>query len=144
MLDQAPANFNETAIQCKNQFLEEAKVVGFAKFIGTSKLVDSCISIIMASYQLHELVKKNHGKQLIHIDIPDDEGRGGDTLVPDHHPELLIYNCNQPTLTKNPGGLHVTNWFGNSRNYMQIMEFMRENNLTIDLSYIPRPASQFS
>lgn len=146
MLDQTPANFTETAIQYKNRKLDalneaSEKSNTFIKFINQlfqsilrSALVDMVFRLLISEYKLNELIGKNKGNKLIHINVENNHGAGGDHLVPEHHPQLLIDSINDGgMLTFNPGGEHVTHWFTNNDSYNDIMYFMKKHKLITNM-----------
>lgn len=149
MIDQAPANFHEVAkreftkfIQVKKNSIKDHNSLQYKALeqLETSKTVSDVAKAIMMGFDAAEDIKKNQGNNLIHINLPTLEGVGGDQLVPEHHPELMIDSfAMKPDklykLSVNEGGIHVVDWFSDPDSYKTILQFLQKTNLAPDVSY---------
>ena len=143
MIDQAPANFHDVAtntikkeIKKKMNAIKDEQSISylFLQKLYDSHAIDNVTKAILIGFDAAEDIKKNKGNNLIHINIPSAAGSGGDAVVPEKHPEMMTSSfAMKPNriykLSVNPGGIHVSNWFGNPDSYQAILQFLNKTEL---------------
>jgi len=144
MMDQSPANFYEPAAKVMKDKIapnerDSSSIAKFRRaairFLGINYIIDGISEAIIAGYDSAENLKHNRGHKLIHHNIPNEFGSGGDALVSDKHIDMLVEAASDATykvkqLSYNPGGIHVCNWFGNPLSCDTVMNFLHEANLS--------------
>ncbi len=148
MIDQAPANFNDVATNTVKKAISkkidaekdhDSLKYKFLKTMQNSTVIDDLTKAVMIGFDAASDIKKNQGHNLIHINVPNEFGQGGDTLVPESHPEKMVdsFALNKGriyALSFNPGGIHVTNWFGNPSSRNAVFAFLNKTNLAPNVS----------
>lgn len=149
MIDQAPANFRDIGkkkivqtMNRKKQMIKdhESLKYKFLDRLSKSHVIDDVAKAVMIGFDVAEDIKKNQGHNLIHINLPTLKGVGGDKLVPEHHPELMIDSfAMKPNkvykLSVFEGGTHVIDWFDDRESYQTILQFLNKTNLAPNVSY---------
>lgn len=144
MLDQNPANFYDVAVERMNKFgkvLEEIDNSFYhwlGKMIKDNFIIHGLARTIFSGYNIAEDLAYNKGHKLLNIDIQNDEGEGGDDLVPANHPQAMIDaiqdNPNKiATVSFNPGGVHVTNWWSSRESQETILHFLSKTGISQSL-----------
>jgi len=139
MLDQNPANFHEMVTEAVTSYVQKLertppeKRNGIARFL-IKVLKDNFIIIglakaVLSGYDTSADLLHNRGHKLLHINVPDEQGLGGDEVVRPSHPEKMMEAMSQPekkelTLSMNPGGIHVTDWWANKDSEETVNRFL--------------------
>lgn len=139
MIDQSPANFHdqvaniiEKARKPSRLDIPEAPSVspGFMHNLCFNYIINGLAKAVLCKYDIPENLRKNKGHKLIHHNIPNDLGKGGDKIVTERHIEQMVNAIGDEkgainTLSFNPGGVHVTNWFASNYTYDIVMNFVQ-------------------
>ena len=90
---------------------------------------------IFSGYNVPENLKYNKGNKLLHINVEDEWGYGGDFVVPKQHPEMMIDAISnmekgrEVRLSFNPGASHVTNWWFGKESSQAVLDFLDKTGL---------------
>lgn len=161
MMDQSPANFYDVAAKImkdkiapkENDDSISASIRrGIIRALGLNYIIDGIAKAIMAGYDSPKNLSYNRGHKLIHHNIPNEFGGGGDKLVPDVHIEKLKEAADKAEpkysppsrkrkdMSYNPGGIHVSHWFSNPTSYTSVMNFIHEAGLASNMFEIEENA----
>lgn len=144
MLDQNPANFvdvvlaqieetsNELSSPERNIFL---RMLG--KLLKDNFIINGLARAIFSGYNTPDDLRCNKGHKLFHQNV-EINGFGGDALVPDHHLGLMLSHLsentdNDVTISMNPGGTHVTDWWLSPESKESVMAFLKRNQFAVSL-----------
>ncbi len=140
MLDQNPANFYETAIKKVKEIAEGLKkdhnisLNWLGGMLLDNFIVNGIARAILSGYDIPGDISHNKGHKLLNINVPSDKGKGGDQLIPTHHPELMIDAMQDNpdkiiSLSMNPGAKHVTDWWDGEESQETVIRFLNRTEL---------------
>ena len=161
MLDQNPANFRDLMPKAVNMFADLVFPAGskpegiqehfysmVANLVRDNSVIQGIAVAIFKGYDVATDLSYNEGHKLLHRDIPqiDDQGLnvGGDELVPEHHPSLLLeavkkIEGKEIYQTVNPGGAHGQAWWRHNADvkgpscFDEVVRFLKEADLKREL-----------
>lgn len=142
MLDQSPANFYDVAANImKDKLGTRVKTddVQELRLWAVNYIIDGVAKAVLAGYDTADNLRNNRGNQLIHHNVPNEFGAGGDKLVSDEHFDRLVEASRESDsegvkqVSLNPGGIHVSHWFSNPSSYKSVMDFFQQASLVTDM-----------
>lgn len=141
IVDQAPENISDVAVEYVKEIMEE-KLLNAPKLSktivnGTRFTLEKILNLNVIDY----LKKLSPQRSVLLIsDIENDEGAGGDKLVPSYHPNKMIQSLPIPedgaihSIAHIPGGEHVTHWWNTPHSTKSIQNWIEKAKLLPQLS----------
>lgn len=147
MMDQNPVDISEVVNDQIHQWADlyfpaDKKIqcfgdkfkLKFANFLRNSYVIHKLVAVIFHGYNTKEDLQQNNGHKLLNINVPDENGKGGDKLVPPHHPLAMLDAINdqrqrEVTLSFNIGAGHVTDWWNGSESKASTLNFLDKTGL---------------
>ncbi len=144
MLDQNPANFHEVVVNAIEEALipdkKEESAQWLERIVKNNFIICGIAKIFLGGYDVPSNLAHNRGNKLLHINVVDQKGRGGDKLVPPDHPQKMRAaipetESHKVTVSMNAGGEHITHWWKNSESKKTINEFLSQTGISQSLFF---------
>lgn len=142
-VDQSPNNFHSIAqdifvaqVKQKAESGNSCCYASLYKSVGVLKSIVSALAkAALPSFDVIEDTKDSKGIVLYSIGIPDEQGMGGDSLVPKRHTDQFIQELgsreHSALFLPIVGGTHVTNWWVDPEGYDKVQKHLGDHGLIV-------------
>ncbi len=141
MMDQSPANFHEIAVDMANEKLnalpgEKNELVKWMKKSLTDNFIITGVAkAVLGGYNIAEDLSHNQGHKLFNTAVKNEEGKGGDELVFEHHLDKILDGIDKNSdkelsLSQNPGAEHGDDWWTSSQAKNNVYQFLDKTGIS--------------